>query len=102
MDSPARPCRTGRRRRYGPRAAARRWPYSVAVKEDMLQVGLSTRSAARRALSLTVAITYSNGIPGRWTRCRLGAGSPPTAAVFHPALAPPVFGLQQAPPPAVP
>src|SRR5262249_25448098 len=30
------------------------------------------RSAARRALSLTVAITYSNGIPDRWTRCRLG------------------------------
>src|SRR5262249_20256902 len=33
-------------------------------------------SAARRALSLTIAVTYSNRIPDRWTRCRMaGQGS---------------------------
>jgi hypothetical protein len=55
-----------------------RMPISGAVAATLQAVEQPSISAARRALSLTVAVTNSSGIPDRWTQCGLaGLGSIP-------------------------
>ena len=68
--------------------AAKQNNHSAPEAELGKAIKMPSISAARRALSLTGAITYSNGIPGRWTRCRLGwpgsmLGEAPLGAVSN-------------------